>query len=297
MSEQSGCFHDGVSGFYGWTPNPAGVREVLARLPHPTFAAAARNIEVRDENALLWEACIKATGGQLPAHKQSIGCCTSEGWSSGVDYLQCVDIALRGKDEDYRAVSHAAFYGFGREVAGMLGRGDGCYGAAMAKAATDFGCVSNEDARDSDTDDTLAARWGRDGCPQEVKDLAKKNLVKTVSLVRSAEEGKAALTNGYPVPICSGQGFTMERDADGHCEARGSWAHCMCLIGYRADRRWFCILQSWGQNTPSGPTTLGQPDCSFWADWDVVDRMLREGDSFAVSQFDGFPSQRLDWLI
>ncbi len=301
MSRESGHYRDGAPGFYGWTPNPAGVRAILATLPHPTFAPAAPHLlqqaERSEDNALLWEACIKVTGAQLPAHKQSIGCCTSEGWSSGVDYLQCVMIALRQMPLEYRSISHAVFYGLGREVAHMLGGPDGCYGGAMAKASVQYGCVSNEDAHDSDTDDTLAAEYGRRGVPQNLKELAHKHLVKTVSLVKSAEEAKAALLNGYPIPICSDQGFTMQRDADGHCRAQGSWAHCMCLIGYRADKRWFCILQSWGQNVPSGPTSLNQPDCSFWADWDVVDRMLRQEDSFAVSQFDGFPSQKLDWLI
>jgi hypothetical protein len=71
----------------------------------------------------------------------------------------------------------------------------------------------------------------------------------------------------------------------------------MCLSGFRADKNWFCIDQSWGQNTPSGPTTLGQPDNSFWADWSVVDSMLRQGDSFAISAYDGFPAAKFHWFI
>jgi len=71
----------------------------------------------------------------------------------------------------------------------------------------------------------------------------------------------------------------------------------MCLIAYRGDKQGFCILQSWGRNTPSGPLALGQPDCSFWADWDTVDRMLSGKDSYAISAFDGFPVRTLNWLI
>lgn len=285
----------------GWTPNPEAVKSILRTMPMPYFADAAPHLMAKaandDKNALLYEACKKVTGDNLPAHKQSIGCCESEGWSSGVDYLQCVEIALGGKAFDYEAISHGVFYGLGREVANMLGGGDGCYGGAMAKAAVQFGCVSNADAKDSDTDDTLAKEYGSRGVPADLKALAKKHLVKTTSLVKSADEAKAALQNGYPVPISSDQGFSMERDSDGMCRAEGSWAHCMLLIGYRGDKKWFCILQSWGKNTPSGPTALGQPDCSFWAEWDAVDHMLKQEDSFAASNFDGYPSRDIPWIF
>jgi hypothetical protein len=36
---------------------------------------------------------------------------------------------------------------------------------------------------------------------------------------------------------------------------------------------------------------------TFWVDADVLDRMLGQGDSFALSNYDGFPARRLpdDW--
>ena len=50
------------------------------------------------------------------------------------------------------------------------------------------------------------------------------------------------------------------------CEASGTWGHCMLLAGVRFDRPGACIIQSWGPDVPDGPTDLGQPDFSFWAD-------------------------------
>ena len=72
--------------------------------------------------------------------------------------------------------------------------------------------------------------------------------------MRSFAEAAAAIRNGYPVAVCSGQGFTMTRDRDGFCLPRGSWGHCMCFIGVAVGRRpGLCCLQSWGPNTPDGP--------------------------------------------
>jgi hypothetical protein len=102
-----------VSKFCGWTPNPAGVQAVLAKMPHPHFADAAPDLFVApaDRDAFLWEACKKVTGDNLPAHIQSIGCCTSEGSASAVDYLQCVQIALNNSPEEFKSISHAFMYG------------------------------------------------------------------------------------------------------------------------------------------------------------------------------------------
>ena len=52
----------------------------------------------------------------------------------------------------------------------------------------------------------------------------------------------------------------------------------MTICAYRADKRAFLVLQSWGENAPPGPKTLGQPDCSFWITWDACQRIVRSGD-------------------
>ena len=48
---------------------------------------------------------------------------------------------------------------------------------------------------------------------------------------------------------------------------------------------------------PSGPIGLGDhPPWAFWVDADVADRMLRQGDSWALSAFEGFPARKLQWM-
>jgi hypothetical protein len=130
--------------------------------------------------------------------------------------------------------------------------------------------------------------------PSAIQDQAPEHQVKAVALVQTYEELEDALANGYPVPVCSNQGFTLQRDADGFCSPRGTWAHCMLIVGIRAGRRpGACIFQSWGSTMPGGPLALDQPPNTFWADRHVVASMLSMRDSWALSNFDGYPGQAI----
>jgi hypothetical protein len=107
--------------------------------------------------------------------------------------------------------------------------------------------------------------------------------------------------SGYPVPVCSGQGVSSTRDSEGFAAPRGSWAHCMCFTGVRFGARPGLLCQnSWGPNWIDGPKyPEDQPEGSFWVDADVATRMLKGGDSFAVSGYEGFPFRDLrhgDWV-
>jgi hypothetical protein len=290
----------------GWRNHPAEVGRVLDRLPMPAFADAASDLMkvAAPDEVFLWDACKRVTGSQLPAHDQDgVGCCVGEGFSSAVEYLQCVEIALKNENEDYAPISCEVIYALSRvEVGGGRLRGDGSIGAWAAKAVNEYGVLPRRAFAQHDLskfDPKLARHWGQLGLPDELESESKKHLVKTVSLVKSFEEARAAIANGYPVAVCSNQGFTMTRDRDGFCSPRGSWAHCMCFIGaIKGGRPGLCCLQSWGHNVPDGPIGMGDhPNCSFWVDADVADRMLRQGDSWALSSFVGFPGRKLDWLI
>jgi hypothetical protein len=54
------------------------------------------------------------------------------------------------------------------------------------------------------------------------------------------------------------------------------------------------IQNSWGPSWISGPKKHEQPDGSFWCDAEVLERnILSARDSFAFSNFEGFPPQKL----
>lgn len=285
---------------FGWRDDHAAVRAALATLPFPHFELAAPHLEGTGEgkSAYLWEAAIKVTGAHLPAQQQPRGTCVSRGWSRLVDYLECVEIALLGEAEEYHSISHAAVYGMAKEIGHDLSYQDGAVGAWAAKAVSEWGVVTNEAAKDKDAgSDDLAVEWGAKKVPAALKELAQQHKLGTVTLVATPEQARDMLCNGYPLAVCSDQGFTMTRDAEGRCRPQGTWNHCMMWSGYDDATRRFCVEQSWGPNTPDGPTAHGQPDNSFWIDWDVASRMLRQQDSFAGSKFGGFAARTLSWLL
>jgi hypothetical protein len=285
---------------FGWVRNNGSVNAVLGTLPNGgRFSAVARPLMQAGPkgDALLYQAWVKALGALPKAHnQQDVGCCVSEGYSEAVELLQAVENVQLGENQLYKTVSHSAIYGLARDRGHMLGNQDGLVGAYAAESVMKDGVVSCEDAGETNQTSGLAKKWGRTGVPVNIAKLAKERTVKAVALVESADEVRIALQNGYPVPVCSDQGFSMERDADGRCRPSGSWAHCMLICGYRSDKDQFCIIQSWGDNVPSGPTSLGQPDYSFWVDSRVVQHMVSQGDTFALSNFDGWPAQNIDWF-
>lgn len=289
---------------FGWIDEPEHVDRVVRTFKSPYFSDTANGLMLttKDQDAFLWKYHEQVTGKPWRAHDQNgTGCCVGEGFSAGVEILTAVGIA-NGEAHEYHDISAAAVYALSREIGGFLGNQDGSTGADAAKALQDLGVVSSSDANDDNTTGkphaTLAKQWGRSGLPAALKKIAVKHRVKTVSRVRTAEEVRVALTNGYPVPICSNVGFEpFRRDSDGFCKPGGTWPHCMCIVGYRADKRGFLVLQSWGESMPPGPKTLGQPNCSFWITWDACNRITKTGECYAISNFDGYPAQRLPFFI
>ena len=89
----------------------------------------------------------------------------------------------------------------------------------------------------------------------------------------------------------------MRRDSEGFCAPRGVWNHCMALVGYRrTGRAGGFLLNSWGGQAHTGPLGEGNPSpAGFWAEATVIDRMLRQGDSWAFSRVRGFPRRQLEW--
>jgi hypothetical protein len=75
----------------------------------------------------------------------------------------------------------------------------------------------------------------------------------------------------------------------------------MAIIGVRSGvNEGAFILNSWGDRAHTGPAWPGDmPVAGFWADAAVIDRMVRQGDSFALSNLQGFPARRvpLNWFI
>lgn len=283
---------------FGWVPNPAAAESLAAALPlrfdaTPAFQASYAG----PEDVFLWDACRSVTGELLPPRDQgSVGACVGFGTAAAIEHLCCVQ-AAEVESEAYRELSPEIIYAGSRvEIGRNAIRGDGSVGAWAAKFVNTFGVLPRGRYPNLDltTYDPRRCRMlGRSGVPDELEGLVKAHPVKSIANVRSFREARAAIRNGYPMIVCSSQGFVMERDSDGFCKPQGVWMHCMAVIGIRGGvRPGAFLLNSWGGKAHTGPCGLGDPSpAGFWADADVVDRMLRQGDSWAFSQFSGFPAK------
>lgn len=281
----------------GWHDEPAKVIADLKQMPRAIFSDAAAGIMgSTPKTTLLYKAWKDVTGSYPQYPAQQIGDCTSFGSGHAIDLLEAVQIAIGGKAEAYKETCTEAIYGAARAIAGMLRGGDGCYGSAVARAVTELGTISREAV--GPYSGNRSKEWGRTGVPSDVKDKLAEHKVATASLIRTVDEAKISISNGYPFLICSSVGFTLRRDKNGFCHPSGRWDHCMCVIGIREDATpGACVGQSWGEGPdspgPHGPTDLDQPEFSFWVTWDALERILAAGDSYAFSSFNGYPGQPL----
>ena len=272
----------------GWVDHPD---RLAVAATFPTFAMAAAHLFQSTSSTtdiLLYKAFKDALGKYPDYIAQAIGDCTSFGSGHALDLLQCIEMVLGHQPIGWLETCTEAIYGMGREIAGMLKSGDGCYGGAVSKALTTMGAVPRKDV--GDYSGTRAKQWGRSGVPSEIKTTAANFKLNTAALVSTLDELDVALDNLYPAIVCSNQGFVMTRDSTGLCKPHGSWSHCMSIGGrrYRNSRRNYLIMQSWGDNVPDGPLIDDQPSFSFWIDEKVMASMLADKDSFAFSKFGGF---------
>lgn len=280
----------------GWVDDPAARSATISRMGIMEFRDAAPHLMREQEPAspiMLYYAWKQVIGSYPNYVAQQIGDCESFGNGHANDLRQCCELILDPKNQStYEETCTEALYAAGRECGGMLHSwGDGCYGAAMAEAMIKLGMVPRKAV--GSYDGNRAKQWGHSGMPDNVRQLAAQNKLGSVALIKDRQSAISALWNFQPIAVSSNQGFSMHRDSQGYCRAQGRWPHCMLICAFDPKLDRYLISQSWGPNTPDGPTYLEQPDFTFWADASVVERMLGLGDSFALSGSPDFGATRL----
>lgn len=303
----------------GWVPDRQAIENVIRHTANPYLVQQAAETFLGSGNekvVLLYKYLEKAVGKIIP-HKQGIGDCVGQAYAFGVDVLAATQIHQLGLAERWitKSSSEAMYAGSRYEIgykvhnARTLLKGDGSLGVYCAEYLRDYGVLLRRKYGDIDLtqyDARLARAWGRTGVPDELEPLAKEHPVRSSALVRSYEDCRDAIANGYPVIFCSKVGFNPEcdthnpggRDSMGFLNRCGEWFHAMCGIAVDdTTRPGILIMNSWGPDWVSGGTRLGQPDGSFWVDAFTIDEMCGYGDSNAISGFIGFPAQQLDYNL
>lgn len=298
-----------MSNLFGWVKDDRAVERVMKGLPYPTFDMVHDAIREsgKGKTALLYKYIEKLTGKPLEPRTQAIGDCVSFGTATPIDCVKATEIVIKGDFEEWVApTSTEDIYGGGRV---LIGRGqfrgsDGSIGAWASEYVQKYGTLLKQkyDKYDlSNYSGNRASDWGDNGVPKELLEIARLHPIKTISQITSVEQARDAIANGYAINVCSNWGFSNRRDKDGFAAPEGSWAHSMSIIGIDdasvgisggKARPGGLIMNSWGIWN-GGPKRLDQPDGSFWVDYDVLNKMFREGDSWAYSDYVGFQPKEL----
>jgi hypothetical protein len=311
---------------FGYDPDPEGTKRVLQEFgAEGRFAAAGADaIQKADQrDTFLYRPAMKAHvalyGEPWVVGRQGIGDCVSWGWGHAIWIALCCDFETGRLAQPPPMVATESLYGGSRvEARGRPGDGrqayggwsDGSYGAAAARWSRDWGVAFRSKAGGHDLttySPEKAKSWGAYGNGGQGDDgkfdaFVKAHRVEHVAAVGTFAEAAAAIESGYPVAVCSSQGFTNTRDADGFAQASGTWQHCMVFVAVRYKANGspddaLCCLNSWGPSWINGGRwPADQPEGSFWVHRSVVERMLggSNTDSFAVGSVSGFQRRPID---
>ena len=180
--------------------------------------------------------------------RQQQGDCVSFATRNACDLTRAVEIDIKGDKESWISLGATeGIYGF---------RGHGGEGMSCSRAATFVSKTGGILLRKNypgiidltKYQPRLSKGWGSRGIPDDIIDLADDHQIRTVSLIKTVEEARDALANGYGLSVCSSYGFSNRRDSKGFARKSGSWAHAMCWSACddTDGEPSFLVQNSWG---------------------------------------------------
>jgi C1A family cysteine protease len=286
-------------GFIGAICDEEDVKKLLGELPMPVFGAAAYNLWGSGEGklSLPFKCLLEFDPGFGPAERQTTGDCVSHSTRNAIDITRAVEIK-NGENEEWlaRGATEAIYQSRGHRQQGMT-----CSGATRY-VYENGGILVRKDYGDIDLSVYNSSVGANHRIPNSIyKTEAKKHQVKTVSNIRTVEEARDALANGYAMSVCSGYGFSSRRDSNGIAKRGSGWSHAMAWIACddtkeRLNETLFLVQNSWGMWN-AGPKIHGQPDGSFWIREQDARGMLSGGGAWVYSDVDGFPPRDIKYTI
>jgi hypothetical protein len=248
--------------------------------------------------------------GKWPHLIQSISDCTAFGAAHAISILTAFNCLKFGEEWKNTPITELIYAG-SRE---NIGRGrwrntGGASGSATAECVHKLGTLPRGRYLNYDFSvysGQKAEKLGNEGISEDLLELTKDHLVKTISLVTDTNTALDLLANYYPITIASNIGFAgrtdrngrLLRDQDGCLKRGSSWAHQMCAVSFDRNPRRpkVGIANSWPEDGMTGPLD-GLPEGCFWIDLDDFELILRQQDSFVYSDYVGFVSKPLNWRL
>ena len=293
---------DGLYPSFGWVDDQAEVQKIQATLPFQTLGdtpLGSVSISELPTEWLGWRIWKAASRSEYPDLAQGpVGLCCGFGAVKALMILMASEI-LNGDNEGIRIPSPEITYAVSRvNVMGWGGWQDGSTGAAVGKALRDFGAAPMEVVEGVDLskyDPQRGRTYGARGIPKALFPFMAQHKVAEITRVSNFDDYCRAMAGtGSGVILASSIGFNGRRDADGVIKASGRWNHCMTGMGFRLGRRPGGFIDNhWTKNYHTGG--LSHPDMpktGFWADADDMDRILRQGDSWALAGLSGFQPKK-----
>lgn len=297
-----------VPEYYGWLKEPELVKEYIKNkniLNWSATEAAKLTFDEIPDYVSGAEIALQVLGKKLPDYDQlSVGSCVGFGTTKAVEYLSLAEILINKDKEKFKTLSQEVTYGLSRvEIGGGLVVGDGSFGIWGAQAVQEYGVIARRKYKEIDLSKYIPKQCrllGKDGLSKNLEGVAKKHPVKSYVQISNWRDACVALAQGYFILVCSDQGFRAKRDENGFATPFGIWLHCMCISGYQKktvnnEYRDGCLIDnSFGSTWHNGGLgKIPMNNGAFWVDKDVIDYMLSQGDSFALSSFDGFPKRHV----
>lgn len=283
---------------FGWHPSPEEVKRIVEENNILNISQCLGTISDKEkpETVNFIPYMEKAFGPRWWRNQGTCGSCVAAGAAAAVDVLAAIDYVNNGTEKPKHADICSIYWGSRVEIGGGRIWGQGSVGVWAAQWLQKYGMIPMDKYPSIDLSTYSASVCcgsnARKGCPDELEPIARKHPVKTYAQVSNFDDMTDAIASGYPVTIASDQGFSQNRDSDGFASPRGTWQHQMCIIGYRLDKPGALILNSWDEYFSGGGNLCR---ACFWAGRDTVSRMLRQGDSWALSDLVGWPRKSLDF--
>lgn len=226
--------------------------------------------------------------------------CTSHAARNAGDISRAVEIDIKGDLEEWiaRGATEPIFGARGHNTPGR-----GMQPARAVQFMHKYGYLVRKKYTFADLSKynfQIGNRWGgRDGPPKAVRDEAAKHPFRHQARIRSVEEARDAIANGYGVFCGSLYGTDGVRDKRGIWTFNDSFNHAMvwgavddgCIL---TDDLYILVINSWGRwakggMPPWGPIPHGAGLIpSRDAEW-----MIRNGECWVIGDFDGFPARDL----